>query len=1576
MSKEDLLSIEDLIDENLPSVEDFIEEGKDDLPSLDSLVENNILPSIKDIPDNEDLPSVEDFTEILSEETVSIEDAEGNTFAEIEDIIPPWPELLKIINDVRDQIPDIPEIKYYDAELEKLCEIVDEIRNEIPEVKYYDTEVEAICEQIDLVRNTISELPEVKYYDEYIDDIQNRINIVKEDIENLPEPKYYDEDLQSIREDIEIVKKNFPWIEANFKGVEESLDNVNDSIGTVEEKISLELDSILETVDVKVFENKVLINEVKDNFAEDKQQILAEIKESSQKIFDLHNEFKDDDRKLKKQIQGEYNKLKKSIQEQLEKYNQESVKTDELLLKYFTELKEEISKAPKVKYYDDDIITLQESIKKSNKRFLPIESDIKSIYKIVEDIKKTQIKLNEQIINEPSEVNQDIGAGKDPLTPIDQKFATLDDLSKHYQLFVTRIQQQLSTIGGGGAGYIKDLSDVDISGLADGYILQYNASENKWETVVNSGAGSASLDEVLSVGNTSSNGMSVGVVTATSFDGDGSGLTGIATNIIAGDNITVSQDGGSFTINSTSSGIAVTDGMSIGLGTPTDSDLVTPGALNTFTTETKVTDSIDDLNELMFNVIRNTAVTEVDFEGFPLAGGSPLGIALTITHSGNANRYDIDWGDGSSDTASSLATVSHTYTQSSGGTNTVTVTAYNNNGVGAGHSFTVIKSNYVVVYTPDPGIAFEMFAAVSGGSSISLWDSGTPVYLENSTSNVTGFAVTYSLDWGDGDIITINQNSDPGGVGGGRTVHTYNNSSEQDTEYTVDLELSSHPAANPGVIPVNGTQTFRVYSTHTPSFSNTPLIGINSSSNSGFPVIFTNTTEDTIGSFTTFGNTYRWTWGDGSTDNVNVGSGSAGDNDVDISHTFALTDEQQSVGTSRTFAVNLRAITNHTSSPFITDNVVVTVEPETRSIFTGVATVISDRTGDNSQDLYDGVDIFGRNRRVGIFTNTSQNADDYVFAWGDGSSNDTIANNEAIGGTSTPINHTFQGSTGNKIVTLTANGTPGTLVQNGRQSTVTMQLNAVPSAPTSLSASTLTLSTGSEGTSPLLCANATDNTSGSGIPSGSSVTRYATASTIQTNNLNDINGSHTGILTALYNGSADGQKTFTTSTGETGTFTSLVITSEGDAHDEISSSTYPTGFFQCFTARISKALSGIDTGVNDFGMTHSTGSCGLVTFVKDNLNSTPSVTAGTLSEGTGGTKKYISGIPYYNTGSPSLNLTGVEVTNFMGQTYRNITSPVEVDPGTNQESTSGNVIGNNDYNYSDIDGDTTFLSGGIPIANTGVGVAYTFGTLAVPITSSSVRSVQTIKVRAKNPRGNGSYTTNSTKIQVHTASQSGINETAIAVSDSLGSNFDDDGVRVFDFSSATANTPSFDGSTNFYTNNTYSESSDPGVSGTKEATVRLGVLKHDTTDYSSGFLPVGPDRSSDTGTQFFTFAFRRQVVANFDINITSSGISGLWIAAPGTDIDDASGLNGWLRADQTFGGSGTPGSDTANGGNGSDGCAFTSGDRIAASTSLSGGYTMTLGDQNMSDATGNVVLVRIALASGQSVTALSIGVAA
>jgi hypothetical protein len=69
----------------------------------------------------------------------------------------------------------------------------------------------------------------------------------------------------------------------------------------------------------------------------------------------------------------------------------------------------------------------------------------------------------------------------DPLTPLNQNYATLDDLQNHYKLFLNRIQQQLSTLGGGGETRLEFLDDVDRnSAKTDGYYLKYDASSGKW----------------------------------------------------------------------------------------------------------------------------------------------------------------------------------------------------------------------------------------------------------------------------------------------------------------------------------------------------------------------------------------------------------------------------------------------------------------------------------------------------------------------------------------------------------------------------------------------------------------------------------------------------------------------------------------------------------------------------------------------------------------------------------------------------------------------------------------------------------------------------------------------------------------------------------------------------------------------------------------------------------------------------------------------------------------------------------------------------------------------------------------
>ena len=494
--------------EGLPSIDDFAEDLSN-LPSIDDYLTEEV---------SEELPSVSEFIveekEEIEEATQTIEDLDGNTFAEVKDIVPPWPELLRLVNDIREEIPDIPEIKYYDKELEDLEEQINLVKDqipEVPEVRYYEAEIEAICEQIDLVKehisSSISELPEVKYYDDQIKSLEERLDLVNQNIDELPEPKYYEGDLQSIREDIEEVKNQIPtfpkwvnevnevpdfsWIGKTFSVIDDDFIKVNDKIETVKQRLHIDFKEFTEENETKHFESGVEFgNKIEDldkKFSDSKDRIWKELRESSLKIWEYHKEFKDDDKKLKKQIRNEYDLLKKNVHESIEKYVEDSVNTDQLLLKYFEELRKEVSELPEVKYYDEDI--------------KDVKSNIKELYEIVELIKSEQQsiqELQEGLLNEPPNEKESVGGQADPLTPMDQKFATLDDLAGHYRLFINRIQQQISTIGGGGAGFIKDLDDVSFDQTTGtNKLLIYNGSQ--WVGIASTEIGKRNLVDLEDV---------------------------------------------------------------------------------------------------------------------------------------------------------------------------------------------------------------------------------------------------------------------------------------------------------------------------------------------------------------------------------------------------------------------------------------------------------------------------------------------------------------------------------------------------------------------------------------------------------------------------------------------------------------------------------------------------------------------------------------------------------------------------------------------------------------------------------------------------------------------------------------------------------------------------------------------------------------------------------------------------------------------------------------------------------------------------------------------------------------------
>lgn len=632
-------------------------------------------------------------------------------------------------------------------------------------------------------------------------------------------------------------------------------------------------------------------------------------------------------------------------------------------------------------------------------------------------------------------------------------------------------------------------------------------------------------------------------------------------------------------------------------------------------------------------------------------------------------------------------------------------------------------------------------------------------------------------------------------------------------------------------------------------------------------------------------------------------------------------------------------------------------------------------------------------------TNTSMATVAYVANFGDGVANTSIASDAAAGGVSGArlsyvYGYTKSSGTGTLpvILWLTSHTTanPASIPRNTSLNLKVYDANIA--APAGLNTKVLTFS-GSVGTNATLTSQATDNTGGSALAANASVSRTVSTGTTLITTTGNVTSSYTydanvGFLQAVINGTVRGNVNIATVTSATISgnlgvigFSDYHLLTAAGAATSFASSIYSPGYYFGFQANVVLQAGSVPFGINRLGMNHSsTGIVANIEFVKDDVTSAPTVDGGNVAIKAPGTFRYISGVPYFNTGGPQLYLQDILLSSWIGQTWNNTANVVLVNSGTNLEGSTGNVVLANTHAYVNLSNiSSPMLASGTPIAGSGNVAAYKIGNLTVAVNQASVRAIANIQLVATNVNGSGTAkNVNTQRIQVHTAAQNGISEISVNVSAALGNGaISSNGIRSTYFLSSTTNNPTYVGATNFFTANVYSESSDPGVAGTKEATLRLGVIKHDITDYSNKFLPAGPNRSSDTGGQYFTFAFRRFVVANFDINITSStGVVGVWIAAPGTSIDSTSGLNGWLDCSTAYAGAGVPGSNTGAGGNGSDGCASNTGDRIQANVALSGGYTMTLGTENMTNATNQVVLIRIALASGQAVTALSVGVAA
>ena len=503
----------------LPSYKDFLEKPSDDLPSLEEVLEEN-LPSVNDF-----LPSQ------VEEETQTIENSDGDSFLEVTDVVkaPEWSELVRLVNDVRKDIPQIPEIKSYDDELEGICSQIEQIQtnfslldaksDKITDLSAQNEEFEVKLTEIE---SKIPEVPEVRYYEGDIELIYGKISRIKEEIESLPEVKYYEKDLETLKSRIEEVNKaiptfpdwvqevqevpDFSWIGKTFSLIDDDFNKVQGHLDVIKDKLDYQVNELTESLEKKEFEINVdikrLDKELTDTsavFNEAKNNLYKEMRDCSTRLWEHQKTFKDDDRKLKKSILSEQNKLKQTLQKEIESINEKSVKADESILKFFTDLKETVDTLPEVKYYDEDISKLREDLDSTKNDIKGLVSDLSEI---ATTIKEQQEIISEgYLLNEPPEQKQTAGGQTDPLTPEDQKFATLKDLSAHYRLFINRVQTQLSTMGGGGAGFIKDLDDVEFDQTeGNNKLLIYDQANSKWVGIASTSlSGTSALVDLTDV---------------------------------------------------------------------------------------------------------------------------------------------------------------------------------------------------------------------------------------------------------------------------------------------------------------------------------------------------------------------------------------------------------------------------------------------------------------------------------------------------------------------------------------------------------------------------------------------------------------------------------------------------------------------------------------------------------------------------------------------------------------------------------------------------------------------------------------------------------------------------------------------------------------------------------------------------------------------------------------------------------------------------------------------------------------------------------------------------------------------
>ena len=519
----------------------------------------------------------------------------------------------------------------------------------------------------------------------------------------------------------------------------------------------------------------------------------------------------------------------------------------------------------------------------------------------------------------------------------------------------------------------------------------------------------------------------------------------------------------------------------------------------------------------------------------------------------------------------------------------------------------------------------------------------------------------------------------------------------------------------------------------------------------------------------------------------------------------------------------------------------------------------------------------------------------------------------------------------------------------------------VPTQPDDLDGVTLVIDDGNlaDSTPRALCAGftPTNNTGGSAPSAGTEYYRNAD-STIRSDYLTQYGPGDSGTVTGYVNSVGVGTTTLNISFGlyavksDNGTYGSIQIANDKDAAESTRNTGITSLFYEVFDVRLLDAPS--PDGYNKAHITHGSATTGSIYWYEDpSTVGAPDMTFGTVSTPDPSSHQihYSSGVPHYKNHANNAFSYVVSVENATGDMYYRSsgtsTNKLLWSEGATTGFTAGGTKLFNQFYASGVQGTHP------PVRNFGVGTAVTCTVSHTPnnvhYTASSNHfnrwDVWTPYGNDQNERVTISPSVN---IMGTSATTSDMDEDNILIS-SLGTG-SGNAVRVN--AGSTGDNPSAVQTTWDATN------TPPAV---YEAIVRGGDLRHDVTNYSSGWLPAGgPDLSSGrSGSQYFQVLLTRTNVSQFNITYTGN-IAGCWVCMPDNSAwnTSLSSTNGWADMFQVYVGAGVPS-------NANPGCS-TGG----AMDDNGGTTTCTFGTESSSNG-GGKILVRWKLNSGDSINTMS-----